>query len=204
MQLYDDGNGNQFIYNVDGTTQEITISIAYINVANTHLVIPSQIDGKNVVAIGANAFHNSDAQQNTLTITFPTTLKRIEDKAFIQCTSLQSVNLHETQVTSIGDVAFEGNTALQSIQFPATLETIGDNAFNNTNLTQTSFLGNPVSRGGNLRSIGQYAFSNTNIANYDSNSWSYPQEIPAWLEPFLPEQTSSASGDPYISPFFVL
>ena len=198
---YNYGNTNQLSYTVDGTTQEITIVQALINVPNTNLEIPSQIDGKDVVAIGANAF---DTQTNIHTITFPTTLKRIEYSAFANCTNLQSVNLHETQVTSIGDLAFK-DTALQSIQFPATLQTIEFGAFyDSTNLTQTSFLGNPVSRGGNLRSIGQDAFLGANIANYDSNSWSDPQEIPAWLEPLLPEQTSSASGDPYISPFFVL
>ncbi len=93
--------------------------------------VNSGFDGDNItikdgaVGIAAEVF----SKRKTLTsITFPDTLKYIEDNAFFECSVLTSATLPES-VISIGDKAFCECRALTSVTFPESLVSIGDSAF---------------------------------------------------------------------------
>lgn len=71
--------------------------------------------------------------------------------AFYECRHIQSVSFPET-LTSIGDNAFQCIDDLTYAPLPASLETIGKCAFNQTHLTS-------VNLGENVKTIGKGAFS---------------------------------------------
>ena len=75
------------------------------------LVVPSELQGKKVVAIGARAFYNCDSLSS---ITLPEGVTTIGDGAFWYCGSLSSISLPES-VTTIGKKAFEDCDSLTSI-----------------------------------------------------------------------------------------
>lgn len=90
----------------DGTL-EIT---GYIGI-ETELVIPSEIEGKEVSSVGWYAFSNC----NSLTgIQFPEQLCRVEGAAFTGCNSLEEILLPEG-IEYIEDSAFAGCSNLQNI-----------------------------------------------------------------------------------------
>ena len=62
-------------------------------------------------------------------VTVPSTLKLIDDKAFKDCTSLKTIEL-PTNLKEIGSFAFEGS-AIQSIIIPASTETLQNSTFKN-------------------------------------------------------------------------
>ncbi len=77
--------------------------------------------------IGNEAFKGSG---NLKTVTFPSSLKTIGNSVFVNCGNLNSVNLGDTAVETIGSCAFQG-TKIDEITFPDSLKTIGKQAFNN-------------------------------------------------------------------------
>ena len=68
---------------------------------SSEIVIPSEIDGKAVVAIGDNAFENCTSIKS---VVIPDSVKQIGYSAFLGCSSLKSVTIPES-VTDIGEYA---------------------------------------------------------------------------------------------------
>lgn len=96
------------------------------------LVIPETLDGHKVVAIGVSAFAANDYLEK---VTLPDTVVGILRSAFISCHQLKSINLPEG-LTVIDDGAFMDDENLTEIgDFPSSLETIGDSAFQNSGIT---------------------------------------------------------------------
>lgn len=84
-------------------------------------------DNSGVTFIGDHAFKNCS---NLKTIeNIPSTLKDIERWCF-ESTALESVDLSNTQITTMKDGVFFINTSLTSIKLPNKLENFWDNAFN--------------------------------------------------------------------------
>ena len=69
------------------------------------IVVPDKIDGKPVIAIAAGAFADSKVK----TLILPNTVKKIEDGAFVRCTSLKTLYLPDS-VYSISDAIFDEAT----------------------------------------------------------------------------------------------
>ena len=107
-----DGNGNAII-----TGNTITQAI--------DLIIPSKIDGHNVVKIGYEAFKECD---NLKSVTIPDSVTSIGNVAFYHCDNLKSVTIPDS-VTSIGESAFAFCSSLKSVTIPDSVTSLGTYAF---------------------------------------------------------------------------
>ena len=106
-----------------GEDGNITITQYIGQVAD--VVIPAQIEGKNVTRIGASAF---SYRKELKAVVIPDTVTAVDGGAFVFCTALETVTLSENLLT-IGNGAFEECSSLSNIELPARLESIGTRAF---------------------------------------------------------------------------
>ena len=113
------------------------------------VVIPNEIEGKPVTAIGKAAFSHN----NTLTsVAIPDSVTSIGVKAFYNCKSLGSVTFAEgSRLSSIGDSAFYLTWSLTSIEIPDGVTGIGKFAFYESGLENINI---PAG----VTTIGQEAF----------------------------------------------
>ncbi len=109
----------------------------------------TSFDFSNITSVGESAFEDT----GLTSVALPTTVKEIAANTFKDCSNLKNVNLG--CITSIGESAFEFCYALESIEFPETLISIGDLAFEGTNLKEVVL---PSS----ISFIGREAFYNVN------------------------------------------
>ncbi|MDD6082409.1 MAG: leucine-rich repeat protein [Oscillospiraceae bacterium] len=121
--------------------------------------------GGNVENIGMDAFHHggksngddsitADYSKITGPVVLNNTVKKIEDRAFLDCTGLNgTISLPE--VTTIGAHAFENCSNLTGIAELKSVQTIGDSAFENC-----SKMSGDLSFPSTLTSIGSSAFYN--------------------------------------------
>jgi len=102
------------------------------NTSTTSFTIPST-----VTTIDSYYFANSAITS----ISIPSSVKAINDHAFAGMSNLTSIDFsHATALTTIGDNAFENDTALTEVTLPANLTNVGDNLFDNdTALTSISY-----------------------------------------------------------------
>ena len=135
---------SEFTYSVRDT--DVTI-IGYTGQARD-VVVPQQLAGMTVKAIGGRAFYGKDIQS----VTLPDTVESIGKRAFGGCASLTSVQL-PTALRAIEDEAFSGCTQLRTLSLPLQLEKIGKGAF--ANCTQLQRLALPAS----LTTLGAGAFA---------------------------------------------
>ena len=86
--------------------------------------------GNKVTRIGIYAFCQTGIEE----ISIPTSVKKIESRAFMNCINLLEIVV-PSSVTSIGESAFAGCSSLTKAVIPASVKTIGYYAFgNNSNL----------------------------------------------------------------------
>ena len=145
----------------------------YINNDILDVVIPSDINGKKVVAIGNDAFRNLGLTN----IVIPNSITNIGNSAFRQ-NKLTSVTIPNS-VTSIGNIAF-GENQLTSITIPDSITNIGNSAFRQNKLTSVTIpnsvtnIGNSAFRQNKLTSvtipnsvtsIGDYAFEENQLTS---------------------------------------
>ncbi|MEG0386271.1 MAG: leucine-rich repeat protein, partial [Solibacillus sp.] len=156
--------------NTDGT-----VTITGYTGANTagDVVIPDQIKGKTVTAIGDRAFY----EKKLTSVTIPPTVKHIGEAAFLG-SGLMNIVLPDS-VEGIGTSAFENNV-LTVIDLPESLKTIGTGAFsgnqlaniiipsNVTTIGANAFTGNKLTNltiPSNVKTIGEHAFSYNQLKN---------------------------------------
>ena len=174
-----------------------SITITGYNIeGGTDVVIPSQIDGKTVVAIGDYAFtksgvipsltaYNNDYKVSLLSYNSNNNyvVKPLEVTG-VKGLGITSVIIPNT-VTSIGGHAFEGNNLI-NVEIPSSISRIGDYAFAGNKLTNVEIpssitvIGNDAFAGNKLTNveipssitgIGDYAFAgNPNIVITNNSS----------------------------------
>lgn len=93
----------------------------------SELVIPNEIGGETVFALGKDCFANCT---ELTTVILPSTLSSIGENAFYGCTSLRGITIPES-VNIIAEKAFYGCSNLEAIRIPGTLHTIRKDAFDN-------------------------------------------------------------------------
>ena len=103
----------EFEVNENGTL------IAY-NGSDADVVIPEEINGIKVTAIGNNAF---DGNTEMISVTIPDSVTSIGTSAFSYCTSLRKVDTNK--VETIGATAFYGCTNLEEIIFGENVNSLG-------------------------------------------------------------------------------
>ena len=103
---YSDGNDGVIITKYNGTSKT--------------LLIPNEIKGKQVIAIGDDAFYKCETLEH---ITFPNELKSIGSHAFGQCGKLKDVVLPEN-IETIGHGAFN-SAYITSIVIPKSIRSMG-------------------------------------------------------------------------------
>lgn len=123
---------------------------------NTGLVSVSF--NNSIVTIGEGAFENS-TKLRTLTFDNSSSISQILNNTFNGCTSLDTINSWPTQLTSIGNFAFNGIAISNLINLPNSLNVIGNNAFsNNRNLLKVTL---PM----NISTLGDSVFENDSLLN---------------------------------------
>ena len=137
----------------------------------TKAIIPAQIDGVAVTAIGDFAFERRYSLQS---VEIPDSVTEIGNRAFGGCMNLQSVEIPDS-VTEIGDSAFSSCASLQSVTIPNSVTEIGWSAFFSCESLQSIEIPNGVTEIGyetfcgctslqsievpnSVTSIGSYAF----------------------------------------------
>ena len=100
----------------------------------TNILIPSELDGIRVTAIGDGAFANfnrfysSETPEYPVRVIIPEGVTSIGDHAFFGCTRLETVTIPDSLV-SIGDLAFDECYSLMEIIIPDGLTHLGANPF---------------------------------------------------------------------------
>ena len=104
------------------------LKVTYENGGGTDVVIPSQIDGKPVAAIGNSAFRDSETGLGLgiTSVIIPNTITSIGVNAF-KGNKLTNVEI-PSSITRIGDYAFADNK-ITLVKFPSTLITLGCSVF---------------------------------------------------------------------------
>jgi hypothetical protein len=92
------------------------------------VVIPAQIEEKDVTVIGLGSFMFT--QIAITSVVLPDTVIRIDDSAFQFCSQLSRVTLSKN-LTTISQLSFSNCTSLIDITLPDSLEIIEHNAFEN-------------------------------------------------------------------------
>ena len=152
-------NDNNSYASVDGVlfTKDLTKLLFYPYFKNdlTSYTIPSS-----VTEIGIEAFYDSpytyvNNSRNLTTITFPESIRRIDDRAYYRLDIFTDIIL--PNIVSIGKEAFRSCTYLTNVSLGASIEEIKDSAFNSCIRLQT------VQLGENLKHIGNDAFYNCKV-----------------------------------------
>ncbi len=96
----------------------------YVGFDDKKIVIPKEIDGKHVYALGEGVFRNI---KSLTEIIIPHGVTSIGNFCFLECSSLQKIKLPET-LKVIGDRTFCG-TQIRTLRIPDSVYYIGSSAF---------------------------------------------------------------------------
>jgi hypothetical protein len=88
----------------------------------------SAVTGTEITKNGAKLGNMRKDKDKLVSITLPSSLEKVGEYVFEDCTSLESVDFPDT-LADLGKEAFAGCTALTSVEFPDTLTDLGKAAF---------------------------------------------------------------------------
>ena len=146
---------DDFTYTLIDEYSKVQI-LSYIG-SDTDVVIPDRIDNKKVTSIADSAFR----EKSITSVVFGQYVESIGNYAFYSCQSLNKLDFSKSSVKTIGDYAFAINKVLESVEFPDTIESIGNNAFITYTDDYSSYVENKlksVKFGKGLKTIGDNAF----------------------------------------------
>lgn len=120
-------------FEYEETDGKITIK-RYVG-ESMEIVIPAQIDGKDVAVIGDGCFAN----QSVTSVVCPDTLESIGEEAFSHCEELEELVLNEG-LRNIETHAFQWCKSLEYVQIPSTVTHVGEFAFITAGIKKIDFL----------------------------------------------------------------
>lgn len=135
-----------------------TVKVIGANTFANNEVLEKVTLPEGLVEIGANAFLSCSALGK---VNIPSTVTVIGEGAFNNCTKLVTVTFAAgDQMLVIANKAFQQTYSLLSIELPARLLALGDYAFSNSGLAKLYFAEN-----GHLATIGDSAFNSTDLVS---------------------------------------
>ncbi len=121
-----DGMEDFLTFSIDG--DEITVTGLKPSALDQSIIlIPAEIDGKAVTAVGSDSEANSFLSEKLDYLYVPSSVKTINARAFLNCT-FKEIKLNDGLET-IGAEAFANCASLTTITLPATVKTVGEYAF---------------------------------------------------------------------------
>jgi hypothetical protein len=126
----------------------------------TVVKIPDILDGQSITGIDYLSYNNSFRSRGCVQIVFPSTLKRIENRALRDGYLLELDFSKCSSLTFIGEYAFTGNQ-LRTAILPESIEIIETRAFSSNMLTDID-----LSSCTNLRFIKRGAFSSNSLSSF--------------------------------------
>ena len=169
--------------------------LSYIG-SDTDVVIPDRIDNKKVTSIADSAFR----EKSITSVVFGQYVESISNQAFYSCQSLNKLDFSKSSVKTIGNYAFASNKVLESVEFPDSLESIGDNAFKIYEGVENKL--KSVKFGKGLKTIGNGAFYHnrklTNIEFTGENLTSIGSKAFQYCD-FLTELNLKGNGETVIN-----
>ena len=120
-EIADESKVEDFEYESLG---EGTIQITGYHGTATTVVIPEEIDGLTVEAIGKSAFYANDNEEIKV-VKIPASVKSIFKDAFYECAAIEHVEFSEG-LEEIESGAFEGCTSLKEFNMPDSVLKIGN------------------------------------------------------------------------------
>ncbi len=134
------------------------------------ITIPESYNGLPVKEIGNTAFSaNEKPRARSITsISLPSSIEKIGDRAFEDCSSLSSIKLASGgRLESIGASAFRGCTSLFDVKLPDGLTSIGESAFRGCTALKSISIPNSIT------SVGANAFTGCDNLSYNENRSAY-------------------------------
>lgn len=125
---------NAIVISTPGGSVSIPATVQYNSRTYTVISVQNVGDVTSVdIAEGIESIGTAfNRHRNLTSVSIPSTVSRIEDGAFWDCTALTSVVLSDG-LSYIGKEAFKGCSELFEITIPTTLTSMGDNAFGGCN-----------------------------------------------------------------------
>ncbi len=166
--------GGQWKFTLENGQAEIT---GYVKKLGGDLVIPSELDGYPVTALGEDLFYEC---KDLVSVMIPDGVKYVGPGAFSSCINLTSVTIPDG-VTSISDGLLQYCRGLTSVALPDSVTSIGSWAFTNSGLTGLTIPDGVTSIGfaafsycknltsvavpGSVTSIGDSAFASSGLTS---------------------------------------
>ncbi|MCI9448307.1 MAG: leucine-rich repeat domain-containing protein [Lachnospiraceae bacterium] len=125
-------NGNkeaEYLYRV---LEDGTVELDKYNGSEENVVVPAQVNGKNVTSIGGSVFFEHG---NLASVTLPDSLTKIGSSAFYECQRLTEITI-PAGVTEIGTGAFMNCDNLKSISLPEGLKKLEDRLFSSSGISE--------------------------------------------------------------------
>lgn len=136
-QAYEESTKGLLTYRYSIENGEATLLTCLDENGETYLSVPDTLGGCPVTVIGDNAFYRYSYpyrdRMHDLTVTIPSTVRRIGKSAFEDCQSIVEVRLNEGLV-EIDDLAFGGCHLALINGIPSTVRRIGVGAFATTKI----------------------------------------------------------------------
>ena len=118
-------NKGKFEYALNNENDYEIIKYEPNSVATADITLPTEVNGRDIVGIAANAFK---AENSIKSVVIPDTYTYISDYAFYDCDSLTSVKM-SAKIDTLGIGVFASCDLLSSINIPTTLKEIPQFAF---------------------------------------------------------------------------
>lgn len=131
-------NKGKFEYALNEEGDYEIIKYEPYEVTTAEITLPSEVHGRDIVGIAANAFK---AENSIKSVTVPSTYTYISEYAFYDCDSLVSITLPAT-LEKIGKGAFESCDLLASFNMPTSVKEVSEFAFKDCKSIKTLDLSN--------------------------------------------------------------